>query len=991
MSDTLDPISIQSPEEALSPALNYQNLRNIGLDTIIQTGSDNWTDYNAHDPGMTILEMLIYTLTDLAYRTDFPIEDIIAQQQLSNEQLAKNQFYTARDILTTNAVNFNDLRKFLIDQKGVGNAWVQNSDAPLNTFGGLINIFVDPFPAPNNEEASQQLINQIERAYHSQRNLGQDLGQVILRQPLDILLNMDLIISPNAIVEVVLAQVLFTLENQLSSTVDFLSLQEMMEAVGGEVNQAFNGPPLMHGFLPDRALLPMINVLRAMDLIPIISKIPDVVLVSVLEMRTLAQQEAAVVKSMGTTKKQSPKQGKWFKQISIPEDQKPQLAHFSQHRFRIQKGETPSQINWMQLEFELKKLRSQKRVAKLAPQKRDFPIPKGNYRDINRYYSIQQEFPRIYGLDPAGPPPGASNTQLGQINQLKAYLLIFDQLMANYLAQLAKLGQLFSWDKTISRTYFFQGLENAVNQLSQLLVTAPIDSHSKREQVSFGPSQIMAQYQSKLAEFREDEPTFLSRRNRFLDHLLARFGRNLTTYVEGINQQTLAKQQQVAMETKLRVLDQYTALSAQRARAYNQLEAHHFTNEFSGLRRWVETLFDMQPESRAVYHFNKRFVQGIYHAEEKSKYVFSQYILATKDGSKVDLKELMRIGGNKENYRVDFEPKKGHHILLYKITQPDQPAKVYTLTETYESAERTLEVIDELAYLMGEYDKTSERIYLVEHLLLRPTPIEYYFGLALLDENGNPWMQTQKWYPQTTLDQILSPPNPNSQFYYCIKDLKACSKKVIDKEKSTIDKKVKKTITAKYQFSIKAIDPNAPFVKYQIQLQFGETGSTITLSSTNPYESKEIAVKAIKQWINRLKKSFSAPNGSTNAASLWKPLLRPWIPSVKKPGPYKTLLADPYSFALTVVIPNWPSRFQKKGFKKSLERAIRTECPAHLWPNILWLGKNKFQQFQNLHLMWWNAYTQNEPDAYAYRKELMAFIMKYSLPKHLRKQQKAEA
>ncbi|MEM8909862.1 MAG: hypothetical protein AAGD05_18585, partial [Bacteroidota bacterium] len=58
--------SIRGPEEALSPALNFQRLYKIGLAQIVQTGSEAWTDYNAHDPGMTILETLIYSLTDLA-------------------------------------------------------------------------------------------------------------------------------------------------------------------------------------------------------------------------------------------------------------------------------------------------------------------------------------------------------------------------------------------------------------------------------------------------------------------------------------------------------------------------------------------------------------------------------------------------------------------------------------------------------------------------------------------------------------------------------------------------------------------------------------------------------------------------------------------------------------------------------------------------------------------------------------------------------------
>ena len=39
---------------------------------------ERWSDFNTHDPGITILEALCYAITDLAYRTSLPIPDLIA-------------------------------------------------------------------------------------------------------------------------------------------------------------------------------------------------------------------------------------------------------------------------------------------------------------------------------------------------------------------------------------------------------------------------------------------------------------------------------------------------------------------------------------------------------------------------------------------------------------------------------------------------------------------------------------------------------------------------------------------------------------------------------------------------------------------------------------------------------------------------------------------------------------------------------------------------
>src|SRR5262245_59577183 len=91
-------------------------------------GSGHWTDYNTHDPGITILEVLSYAITELAYRTNFPIADILrsgAQQALSDDPYPDQPFFTARAILTVNPTTPDDFRRLLIDLDTVRKAWVR--------------------------------------------------------------------------------------------------------------------------------------------------------------------------------------------------------------------------------------------------------------------------------------------------------------------------------------------------------------------------------------------------------------------------------------------------------------------------------------------------------------------------------------------------------------------------------------------------------------------------------------------------------------------------------------------------------------------------------------------------------------------------------------------------------------------------------------------------------------------------------------------------
>ena len=50
-------------------------LRAEGLSHIQSLSHSLWTDYNAHDPGITTLEALCYAITELGYRSGFDMQD----------------------------------------------------------------------------------------------------------------------------------------------------------------------------------------------------------------------------------------------------------------------------------------------------------------------------------------------------------------------------------------------------------------------------------------------------------------------------------------------------------------------------------------------------------------------------------------------------------------------------------------------------------------------------------------------------------------------------------------------------------------------------------------------------------------------------------------------------------------------------------------------------------------------------------------------------
>ena len=78
-----EPLTI-SDKENLSKSQDYDFLREEALQYIQSISGKLWTDYNTHDPGITILEVLCYALTDMGYRSSFPIQDLLAPRPEEN-------------------------------------------------------------------------------------------------------------------------------------------------------------------------------------------------------------------------------------------------------------------------------------------------------------------------------------------------------------------------------------------------------------------------------------------------------------------------------------------------------------------------------------------------------------------------------------------------------------------------------------------------------------------------------------------------------------------------------------------------------------------------------------------------------------------------------------------------------------------------------------------------------------------------------------------
>lgn len=72
MAEALNNKTINKTNSGFPQYLDFARLRSSAIAYLGKLSGNIWTDHNVHDPGITMLEALIYALLDLGYRTIFP-------------------------------------------------------------------------------------------------------------------------------------------------------------------------------------------------------------------------------------------------------------------------------------------------------------------------------------------------------------------------------------------------------------------------------------------------------------------------------------------------------------------------------------------------------------------------------------------------------------------------------------------------------------------------------------------------------------------------------------------------------------------------------------------------------------------------------------------------------------------------------------------------------------------------------------------------------
>lgn len=537
--------SIQSGP--LPPEQNITFLKQEGIRYLKAMAGQTWSNYNDSDPGVTILEQLCYALTELGYVNSFPIEDVLTgpDQHIAYAQ----QFFAAEQILTTGPITPEDYQRLVLDNvPEVDNIYLtplMRGQTPTGWYQVAVDVADKVLPTQD-DAVVKRLLARVDRLLNSQRNIGEGFLPPTLLKAQVINVTATLFIAPGMDAQQVYAQITQSLAGYVVPLTRRCGYGEL-RAQGLDASAIFNGPQMHNGWIPGGTLAAQKrSVIRLMDIVVCISGVDGVQGVAGCRFSDAANagvdaievQEGFVARlcfTPSSAQAQTPVAGAAVQHAA--------LNSLAQLHARHQSSSIDAKVD-------------------LVP-----PLPTGRYRDIAAYYSVQNTFPDIYAIGPNSLQADTPDYRVAQARQLKGYLMLFDQVMANQLAQLANLGNLFSFgfsrapvsgpedvgtlltrpdplrgipDQPAIRTLFCQPLYNVPDVQALLLggerfqYVAPDDPTDARLQSQLAWQRFQRDpfnaYHYGLVQAMESTQSVEQCRDEMLSHLLARHGEPADLY-----------------------------------------------------------------------------------------------------------------------------------------------------------------------------------------------------------------------------------------------------------------------------------------------------------------------------------------------------------------------------------------------------------------------------------------------------------------------------
>lgn len=751
--------------------------------------------------------------------------------------------------------------------------------------------------------------------------------------------------------ENLLANMFFALDCSLSPPVLFEDLATQ-HAAGRSSETIFDGPLLTHGFLAENreeALVREDQIFLSDVMRLIMEPMPaagadvsrqenpsgrDIVAVTDLALSNYINNRIITSQATGC-----------LRLVDIKR-YRPRLS-LAKSRIVFVRDDVEIAYDFSRVEARFQELRAEKRdEARLEQFDPDWPVPPGDDLPIDDYYPFQNDLPAIYGVTEAGLPGSASIERRQQALQMRAYLLLFEQFLADTAEQLINVNRFFSPSGEEATTYFTRPLLELA-EMDKLVRS--FDAGNWADFLA-NPDNAHAQ---ALRSAAEDEAIALDRRNRMLDHLLARHAEDAVAWGQELHRwgqksllSTTVNIATLPERVRVRRLQVNRRLLRSKADFLAAIPELHALRQqsFGDPMHWV-------PDLVAVERSGPDYVWRL---ARNGVFVFEAPIPAGTEGEAlVRAREVVQLAGAAAFYdAVDLGgPGNRRYVLRSGAGPSDQILAQGTVgfPSLAAAAAAAVPVRADLEALRLRESRTAmERR--IDHLV----GVRYRGRRALLnpladffevfDVAGPAFTKHWRLWSGTgfagdtlmVADATFSDPGEPAAIALAHADIERALEFAVDEWNYLI------TEVAPATYSLELIDMD----------------EVVLAAAPATFTSLADAETARDRIIAHLYDRYSA-EGFHMVENL---LLRPQAadatsnPFLAVPiGDTESLLLDPYSQRLTIVLPSGyerdfedpdelrtpcrPHRFRDREFRRHAERIIRQSCPAHILPDIRWVDR----------------------------------------------------
>ncbi|MDQ2088737.1 hypothetical protein [Marimonas arenosa] len=368
----------------------------------------------------------------------------------------------------------------------------------------------------------------VEHDLATRRNLTEAQVTIAVSRVQEIAVNARIEVAATTGLEEMLADILFAIDEGLSPPLRFEEAAQQ-RAAGRTSSDIFDGPLLLHGVLADPPGEPLVRDGRIF-----LSDILNLVMRRGLASAENAGPDNPLGRDIVAVTELS--LSNFINNSVVTSGAKAclQLIDVARHKPRLSVPKCRIQFvrDDVEVEFDLTRVAvlfearvaEAEATARLAEHDPEPAAPRGVAADVGDYYPFQYDLPAIYGVTEAGLPASAGTARRQAARQLRAYLTLMEQVLADASEQLASVNRLFSPSADEQRSYF---TSDALLQIEDMEAIVRHDAGQPWDGFIADPENS---YAGALAGVTDEPDIALGRRNRMLDHLLARHGEDMTAW-----------------------------------------------------------------------------------------------------------------------------------------------------------------------------------------------------------------------------------------------------------------------------------------------------------------------------------------------------------------------------------------------------------------------------------------------------------------------------